>query len=195
MLVLRAVRPARLRVGLEREVRSVPSAPSCLAAPVVAPLTESRPSARRWVLTDRWADPSQPFLDLRPPGDPLVLAPLVDLADRAPAGLPDARAWGRALAVTLLEVLTGRRPGHQLSRWLSEEVLTALAPRLPGRRPPGRPAPACGLRSLRVQLPATGVAEVGVHGLVGQRGVALAFRLEVQQDRWACTALELGPLP
>lgn len=164
-------------------------------ATLVAPLVESRPAARRWTLpSPTGAVPAQPPLDLRPPDDPLVLAPPVDLADRTAVGLPDARAWGRALAVTLLEVLTGRRPSSQLSRWLAEDVLTGLAPRLPGRRVPRTPAPPSALRSLRVQLPATGVAEVAVHGLLGRRSVALAFRLEACQDRWACTALELGPL-
>lgn len=163
---------------------------------LVAPLADSRPMARRWTLPpDLRPDPAQPPLDLRPPDDALVLASPVDLADRTAVGLPDARAWGRALAVTLLEVLTGRRPSSQLSRWLSEDVFTALLPRLPGRRALRRPAVPSALRSVRVQLPTSGVAEVGVHGVVGRRSVALAFRLEAQQDRWACTALDLGPLP
>jgi hypothetical protein len=36
---------------------------------------------------------------------------------------------------------------------------------------------------------------VSVHGRIGDRSLAMAMRLEAQQTRWLCTALELGPLP
>jgi hypothetical protein len=164
--------------------------------PLVAPLVESRPEARRWggepVLRP---DSAQPALDLRPPGDPLVLALAPDPPAPAP-GLPDARAWSVALAVTLLEVVSDRRPTAQLSRWLTEAALLSFTARLPRRRSrPGSTPPPPALQSVRLQQPRSGVAEVSVHGRLGPRSVVIALRLEAQHERWMCTALELGPLP
>jgi hypothetical protein len=164
--------------------------------PLVAPLCESRPAAQRWSVAVSLAQPpAQPALDLRPATDPLVVASPVDVTDRTAVGLPDARAWSVALAVTLLEVLTGRRPSSQLSRWLTQEVLDGLGGRLPRRRGSAPPAAPVALQSVRVQYPRTGVAEVSVHGRIGDRSLAMALRLEAQRTRWLCTALELGPLP
>jgi hypothetical protein len=161
----------------------------------VAPLRESRPAAQRWSVGASLAPPpAQPALDLRPAADPLVVASWADVADQSAAGLPDARDWSVALAVTLLEVATARRPSSQLSRWLSQEVLDGLAGRLPGRRGPARPPAPVTLQSVRVQYPRAGAAEVSVHARIGDRSVAMALRLETRQGRWLCTALELGPL-
>jgi hypothetical protein len=165
--------------------------------PLVAPVAESRPAAQRWPpgpLLD--LDPAQPALDLRPAAARATPGPFAASDDHSAAGLPDARSWSVALAVTLLEVVTARRPGAQLSRWLAEDTLETLTLRLPARRapaPPGGPAP--GLQSVRVQHPREGVAEVSVHGRLGSRSVVMALRLEARRGRWLCTALELGPLP
>ncbi|SDS88116.1 hypothetical protein SAMN04488543_2571 [Friedmanniella luteola] len=169
--------------------------PPTLTRPLVTPVVESRPDARHWAVPAPApaAAAAQPALDLRPAGDPLVVLTGPDAAAAVPAGLPDARAWSVALAVALLEVLAGRRPCAQLGRWLEADVLTALAGRLPRRRA-GAPAPVPGLRSVRVQHPAAGVAEVAVHGRLGERPVPLALRLEARQARWLVTALEVGPL-
>jgi hypothetical protein len=165
------------------------------ARPLVAPLVESRPAAQCWgVAVTPAAPPSQPALDLRPAADPLVVASPADVEDRTAPGLPDARAWSVALAVTLLEVVTARRPSSQLSRWLTQDVLDGLGGRLPRRGSAVPPAPVA-LKSVRVQYPRTGVAEVSVHARIGNRSVAMALRLEARGDRWLCTALELGPLP
>jgi hypothetical protein len=166
------------------------------ARPLVAPLVESRPAAQRWcAAVTPPAPPSQPTLDLRPAADPVVLASPADVEDRTAPGLPDARAWSVALAVTLLEVVTARRPSSQLSRWLAEDVLDGLGGRLPGRRGLAVPPAPVALQSVRVQYPRTGVAEVSVHARIGDRSVAMALRLEARGTRWLCTALELGPLP
>jgi len=156
-------------------------------------VVESRPSARRWCADPVLRpDPAQPTLDLWPPGDPVVVA--ADLAHRSAAGLPDARAWSAALAVTVLEVVAARRPGSQLSRWLAEDTAELLARQLPVRRGSAPPAPPPALQSVRVQYPRTGVAEVSAHGRLGHRSVPMALRLEARHSRWLCTALELGPL-
>jgi hypothetical protein len=155
-------------------------------------VVESRPHPRRWSVSGREPQPAQPALDLRPAGDPYVEVSAVDVADLVVPGLPDARAWSLALAVSVLEVLSGRRPSGQLSRWLDEPVFAALAARLPRRRP-GAGSPAPTLRSVRVQHPGPGVVEVTVHARLGERPVPVALRLEARPGRWLCTALELGP--
>lgn len=167
--------------------------PLTLTRPLVTPVVESRPQPWRWCAAAR-PQPAQPALDLRAAGDPYVEVSAVDAGDLATPGLPDAGAWSVALAVSVLEVLAGRRSPAQLSRWVEEDVLTALTGRLPRRRPgPGAGAPA--LRSVRVQHPGPGVAEVTVHGRLGERPAPVALRLEARGDRWLCTALELGPRP
>lgn len=166
--------------------------PLTLPGPLVSPVVESRPYPRRWAVAGREPRPAQPALDLRPAGDPHVEVSAVDAADVVVPGLPDARAWSVALAVTVLEVLSGRRPAGQLGRWLDEPVLATLVARLPRRRP-GAVSPAPALRSVRVQHPCAGVAEVTVHARLGQRPVPVALRLEARRERWLCTALELGP--
>jgi len=165
----------------------------------VAPLVESRPSAHRWpVRGGRPPRPAQPTLDLRPATEPVVLAEPADLAEPAAPGLPDARPWAVALATTVVEVVAGRRPSSQLSRWLSADVLADLPRTLPNRPAQaalraGAPGGAGGLQSVRLQYPAPGVVEVGVHARFGPRSLALAIRLEAHRARWLCTALELAP--
>jgi hypothetical protein len=165
-----------------------------MTATLVAPLADSRPPAHRWQavpLPVPW--PAQPALDLRPVAQPVVLVPADDLADHTVPGLPDAQAWSVGLATRLLEVLTGRRPVGQLSRWLSEDVLAGLAQQLPWLRlpvPAGGPAR---LQSVRLQHPRSGAVEVSVHARAGRGSLACAFRLEAQPTRWLCTALDLGP--
>jgi len=163
---------------------------------LVAPLVESRPAAQLWSVAPLLRpNPAQPSLDLRLPDDPLVLGPPAELADGCAADLVEVRGWSAALAVAVFEVVTRRRPATQLSRWVTEEVLTTLASRLPGRRDGARSYPPPALRSVRLQFPRSGVAEVSVHGRIGSRSVPLALRLEAGEKHWLCTALELGPLP
>lgn len=163
-----------------------------LPRPLVVPVAESRPHARQWSVTGRETQPAQPALDLRPADDPHVEVSAIGAADLVVPGLPDVRAWSVALAVAVLEVLAGRRPSAQLSRWLDEPALAALAGRLPRRRA-GSTTPVPTLRSVRVQHPGPRVAEVTVHGRLGERPMPVALRLEASSGRWLCTALELGP--
>jgi Family of unknown function (DUF6459) len=114
-------------------------------------------------------------------------------AARPRAGLPDAREWSAALALAVIQTLLGQRPVAQLNRWVVEEVLGAIS--IYQRRSlsqHGRIAVPAALRSIRIQHPDPEVAEVSAHMAIGQRSVAMAFRLEALGDRWLCTALELG---
>ena len=175
-----------------------------MTSTLIAPLTESRPLAHRWQAAPLALTlPGQPVLDLRPPTEPVVLAEPADVAERTAPGLPDAQAWSVALATRVLEVLGARRPVGQLSRWLAEEVLSALSEQLPRLRVPvarpssGRalpsPLPSVRVQSVRLQYPRTGAVEVSMHARLGVRSVACAFRLEAHSARWLCTALELAP--
>ena len=165
----------------------------------VAPLVESRPLAHRWpVGSGLPLQPAQPTLDLRPATEPVVLTVPADLTGRTDPDLPDARPWAVALATTVVEVVAGRRPGSQLSRWLSADVLADL-PRILPNRPAqaalraAAPGGTGRLQSVRLQHPAPGVVEVGVHARFGPRSLALALRLEAHRERWLCTALQLAP--
>ena len=171
--------------------------PTTLTRPLVTPVLDSRPSPRPWPTALTFPTPPaglQPALDLRRTDDLGAVTAVLDPDTAVPPGLPDARAWSRALATTVLEVLAGRRPAAQLSRWLAADVLDGLARCAPRRRP-SMAAPAPALRSGHVQHPAVGVAEVAVHGRLDAWSVPLALRLEARASRWLGTALELGPLP
>src|SRR4029450_13858373 len=114
-------------------------------------------------------------------------------AARPRPGLPDARKWGTALALALIQTLLGQRAVSQLNRWVVDEVLMAIS--VYQRRSlalHGRIAIPAAVRSVRVQHPDPGVAEVAAHVAIGKRSAAMAFRLEALGDRWLCTALELG---
>lgn len=117
---------------------------------------------------------------------------------RPPVALPDPRSWSASLALALAEVLQGRRPVGQLSRWVDEPLLAVVAERQqrsPRARPadggPARPA----VRSVHLHLVGPAAVEVAAHLQQGTRSHALAFRLAVRADRWLCTALDLGPAP
>lgn len=165
-----------------------------MTATLVAPLTDSRPPAHRWQAVPLASPRSaQPTLDLRPPDEPVVLVAADDAAEHTVPGLPGAESWSVALATRLLEVLTGRRPVGQLSRWLSEDALAGLAEQLPRLRPPLPSLGPVRLQSVRLQYPRTGAVEASVHARPGRGSLACAFRLEAQPTRWLCTALDLGP--
>lgn len=108
--------------------------------------------------------------------------------------LPDAGEWASGLALAVAQAILGQRPATQLTRWMAEEVLDSLGLRQ-RRRPPtavGRSVTPVVLRSVRYQHPAAAVAEVAAHLSVGRASVAMAFRLEAFEERWVCTALDVG---
>ena len=114
-------------------------------------------------------------------------------AARPRPGLPDAQEWSTTLALAVIQALVGLRPVAQLNRWVVDEVLVAIS--MYQRRSlalHGRIVIPAGVRSVRVQHPDPGVAEVAAHVSIGRRSAAMAFRLEALGDRWLCTALELG---
>lgn len=111
-----------------------------------------------------------------------------------PTALPDPRPWTGRLIQAVVEVLAGARPAAQLSPFASLEVLGHLecaTGRLAHRRT-GTPARRPVVSSVRVGLPAYGVAEACAVIDTGARRRAIALRLEGVDGRWRCTALQVG---
>lgn len=167
-------------------------------------LIESRPPGLTWSRPSP-SQPNQPSLDLidhKPdvaeaaaPDNRGVRVSMVKArwAAKQLPELPDAREWSTTLALALIQALVGQRPVAQLNRWVVEEMLVAIS--VYQRRSlaqHGRIAIPTAVRSVRVQHPDPGVAEVAAHVAIGKRSAAMAFRLEAMGDRWLCTALELG---
>jgi hypothetical protein len=142
-------------------------------------------------LTDQEAnDAAAPVLDNRGVRVSLVKA---GWAAKQRPGLPDAREWSTTLTLALIQALLGQRPVAQLNRWVVDEVLAAIS--MYQRRSltlHGRIAIPAAVRSVRVQHPDPGAAEVAAHVAIGKRSAAMAYRLDALGDRWLCTALELG---
>ena len=167
-------------------------------------LIESRPPGLAWSRPTR-AEPNQPALDLvdHEEDPPAAAAPnrqalrvstvRAPWAARPRPGLPDAQQWSATLALAIAQAVLGQRSVSQFNRWVIDEVLVALS--MYQRRSialDGRIAIPAAVRSVRIQHPDPGVAEVAAHVAIGKRSAAIAFRLEALGDRWLCTALELG---
>lgn len=97
----------------------------------------------------------------------------------------------------VVEVVSGDRPCTQLVRWTDREVYDDLTTRVAALSGtvgsvPATEQPRAKVVSVKVCRPRDGVAEVAAHVRQGARSHALAARLEHVEQRWICTALELG---
>lgn len=112
-------------------------------------------------------------------------------------GRPDLERWAARFVQAAVEVITGDRSPAQLVRSTSPRVHLELSRRArvitrtttPERR---RRTARVQVRSVRAFCPAPDVAEVAVHLRHGERGRAVALRLEVRDDRWQCVAIQFG---
>ena len=117
------------------------------------------------------------------------------------------RSLAAVIAVACVEVETGRRALRDLSAWLSPEVLDkltrrmellgAVAPTGPGRRPsaavpPRTPASAPRPVGARVCEVSPGRVEASATVLWEGRARAFALRLERRLSRWKVTSVEIG---
>lgn len=124
--------------------------------------------------------------------------PELRVVDDSGRAVDDVEAWAARFAQAVVEVLGGDRPLSQLVRWTTSGVYADLGRRvriLARTSPPAsqrlrtiRPQ----VRSVHVFQPTPETAEVSVHVRHGQRSRALAARLELDEQRWKCTALQLG---
>ncbi|MFC7618935.1 Rv3235 family protein [Microlunatus sp. GCM10028923] len=177
-----------------------------MSGPRLLPAVESRPAAIGWFasLTRPIAVPAgqPPLLDA--PDGPEPPAVFMDRpAETGPVWqatpdqrLPDAANWAASLALAAVEVVRGRRPLGQLSRWLDDDQLDRLAglaarPSLVPTIPRGGPVRQAWVQSARAQHPSDLVAEAAVHVRIGPASVPVALRLEVNYDRWLVTDLRL----
>ncbi len=165
----------------------------------VRPVPRSTPRPLNW---RAWQEAVPPHPEL--PGLSLLARPndgqAVPAIEVAPApALPDATAWSSWLAQLVIEVLHGRRPVNQLSRWTEERVLATVVLRARQIRTGGSrgraPAPrsiTAALGTVRIQQPTRHAVEASAV-IRGARVSALAFRLEARGDRWLCTEIDFGP--
>lgn len=112
-------------------------------------------------------------------------------------GRPDLERWAARFVQAAVEVITGDRSPAQLVRSTSPRVHLEISRRArvitrttsPEKR---RRTARVQVRSVRVYCPAPDAAEVAVHLRHGQRGRAVALRLEIRDDRWQCVAIQFG---
>ena len=165
----------------------------------VRPVPRSTPQPLSWGAWQEAAPPHPelPGLSLLAGPEDRQAVPAIEVAT-TPA-LPDAAEWSSWLAQLVIEVLHGRRPVNQLSRWTEERVLATVVLRARQIRTGGNrgrtPAPlrvTAALGTVRIQQP-TGHAVEASAVIRGARVSALAFRLEARGDRWLCTEIDFGP--
>ena len=101
--------------------------------------------------------------------------------------LPDARQWSMRIVHALVEVVNGRRPASQLTRWLTPEVLSQVQGLITRT-----PMPTLHVRSINVHETDDGVAELSAVFGTQNRIYAMALRLEGLDGRWRGTALVWG---
>jgi hypothetical protein len=109
------------------------------------------------------------------------------------AKLPEPKPWAGRLVQAIVEVTGGARPIGQLVRWTSTEVYDLVRRRcrfVMAVEPSMRTGAI--VRSIHVDEPADGVAEVCAVVQQGGRCRAIALRLEGVDGRWQCTALQVG---
>jgi hypothetical protein len=107
--------------------------------------------------------------------------------------LPEPKPWAGRLVQAIIEVTGGARPIGQLVRWTSTEVYDAVRRRCRSAAAlePSKRAGAI-VRSIHVDEPVDGIAEVCAVIQHGGRCRAIALRLEGVDGRWQCTALQVG---
>lgn len=109
-------------------------------------------------------------------------------------GLPDPVRTAQVVVTAAAEVLAGWRPAEHMGRWASPELYDALARRaglarrILGETPDPRPR----VRTLRVQLTASGACEVCAVLDDGERVRGAGARLESHRGRWLLTGLEIA---
>lgn len=110
-------------------------------------------------------------------------------AEPVPEDLPDAKLWAARVAQAALECLCGPRPVQQLLRWTNEEVYESLVAII-GKRPTAPPVKGR-VRTVITCRPSPWVVEATVVIEAGPRVRSVAIRLEADEHRWLCTALDL----
>lgn len=105
--------------------------------------------------------------------------------------------WAARFAQAVVEVVAGDRSVTQLLRCTTPQVYADLSRRtsvlhraVPSTQRLRRMRSV--VRSVHVFCPTPTVAEVSVHVRQGERGRAIAARIELRDRRWVCVAIEFG---
>lgn len=114
-----------------------------------------------------------------------------------PAGAqPGSEAWAARFLQAVVEVLSSDRPLTQLVRWTDPTVYAEIAQRRQRVASPGKPVTGRAGRAQVVTVhichPTSDSAEVAARVSMGGRSRAIAARLDLQRDRWLCTAIQFG---
>lgn len=111
----------------------------------------------------------------------------------ASVDLPDPAEWARRMIRAILEAMDGLRPSDQLTRWVAPDIHARIHRRGSlSRRRHERVRHVTDIRTVRVCVPADGIAEVAAVVVHQARVRALALRLSGVDGRWLITAFELG---
>jgi len=141
----------------------------------------------------KWSEDQPLALEFDPhPGMPRV--PRLQVVRGTTNGV---EAWAARFAQVVVEVVAGDRSVSQLLRCTTPEVYADLSRRTavlhrsvaPHQRLRRQRAV---VRSVHVFCPVVTAAEVSVHVRHGDRGRAIAARLEYRDRRWQCVAIEFG---
>jgi Family of unknown function (DUF6459) len=176
-------------------VRVLPDLPDALA-----PATPGGQRRRENPLPTDGATALDPAASADPTPRPADLRVLPGGADEQPKGDADRRRMlvrAHRFVQAVVEIVSGDRPCTQLVRWTDREVYDDLTTRVAALAGtvgsvPATERPRAKVVSVKVCRPHDGVAEVAAHVRQGARSHALAARLEHVEQRWICTALELG---
>lgn len=108
---------------------------------------------------------------------------------------PGSEAWAARFLQAVVEVLSSDRPLTQLARWTDPTVYAEIARRRQ-RVPPSKPGTSRAGRAQVVTVhichPTSDSAEVAARVTMGGRSRAIAARLDLQRERWLCTAISFG---
>lgn len=114
-----------------------------------------------------------------------------DFFERQPttsSQLPEPHAWAQRYGQAWVEACGGRRSLQQLSRWSTPQVLAGIqASHRTATATRRARSPQALVRSIRVDEPADGVAEVAAVVRTANRSRALMLRMEGWDGRWVCT--------
>jgi hypothetical protein len=107
--------------------------------------------------------------------------------------LPEPKPWAARLVQAIVEVTAGARPVGQLIRWTTNDVYESMQRRMAHAGSMAGSVRRVGsiVRSVHVDEPRDGVAEVCAVVQHGVRCRAIALRLEGVDGRWQCTALQV----
>lgn len=157
------------------------------AALPILPIPDPRPMAVRW---HRAPEACSGMVPLPLGADDSAHQPEGPGTGTAPEA-EALRTHARSLLVALVDAIQGRRQTTQLTRWVSDEVMSDLV--LRARLHQRTPLPLA-VRSLRVQMIDASVVEASGRLQTGDRFTAVALRLERQGNRWFCPVVDFGPL-